>query len=201
MQDRPRKFLIGGIAGFATALLALFLVGIAVAYSGSYDVAATSGHSAFGRWVLSTTMHNSVNSRAAGIETPRISESMVAKGAGEYNAMCEHCHAGPGVSRAEWAQGMVPKPPELAEAAAEWEREEIFWIVKHGIKMSAMPAFGPTHDEQTLWNLTAFVSRLPGMTPASYRELAGSGSQAPEHPTHDAEHRAGQESTHEREGH
>jgi mono/diheme cytochrome c family protein len=70
--------------------------------------------------------------------------------------MCQHCHAGPGVERAEWANGMRPRPPRLAEAA---------------VKMSGMPAFGPTHDNGTLWSVTDFVQELPAMTPERYATL------------------------------
>lgn len=68
---------------------------------------------------------------------------------------------------------MRPRPPHLTEAAAHWEPKEIFWLVKHGAKMTGMPAFGPTHDDKTLWNVAAFVSQLPAMTPERYAELAG----------------------------
>jgi mono/diheme cytochrome c family protein len=87
--------------------------------------------------------------------------------------MCEHCHAGPGVERAAWAAGMRPRPPHLTEKAAGWSPQEVFWIVKHGVRMTGMPAFGPSHDERTLWAIAAFVKELPAMTPERYAELGG----------------------------
>ena len=68
---------------------------------------------------------------------------------------------------------MRPRPPHLAEAAAEWKLEEVFWLAKHGIKMSGMPAFGPTHQDQMLWNVAAFVKQLPAMTPEEYAAFGG----------------------------
>lgn len=164
----------GGLgAGIALALLLLFAAVIAVAYSGAYNVAATDGHWPFTRWSFETTMHNSVAARAAEVPAaPRFTEDTIAAGAGEFKAMCEHCHGGPGIERAEWAEGMLPNPPQLSEAAAEWSAEEIYWIVRHGVKMSGMPAFGPTHDEETLWNIVAFVDRLAAVTPAEYARYA-----------------------------
>ena len=49
--------------------------------------------------------------------------------------------------------------------------EETFWVIKHGIKMSGMPAWGTSHDDQTLWAITAFVMRLPNMTPEQYKTI------------------------------
>lgn len=86
--------------------------------------------------------------------------------------MCEHCRGGPGATRAEWASGMRPRPPNPAEAAQHWELSEVFWIAKHGVKMTGMYAFGPTHDDRTLWGVAAFVKQLPAMTPEQYRARA-----------------------------
>jgi mono/diheme cytochrome c family protein len=53
--------------------------------------------------------------------------------------------------------------------------------VKNGIKMTGMPAFGPTHDDQTIWNIVAFVNQLPNMTAERYRALEDEGVAAGEH--------------------
>lgn len=155
-------------AAILATLLVVFLLLLVLMYTGVYNVSATSGHTAVGRWALKTVMRNSVAARADAQAPREFSQAMVAAGAGEYKSMCQHCHGGPGVSRAAWAQGIVPSPPPLSRAAAEWRAEEIYWIVKHGIKMSAMPAFGSTHDNQTIWNITAFVEQLPDMAPQTY---------------------------------
>lgn len=159
----------GIIAGLLGTLAVLAAAGLLVIVTGAYNVAATDPHAEAARWALETTMENSVKRRAADLNAPaRVTPAMIAAGAAEYKAMCQHCHGGPGVSRAEWAQGMLPLPPALGEEAAEWRTPELFWIVKHGIKMTGMPAFGPTHDDGTMWNIAAFVAQLPTMTTDRY---------------------------------
>jgi mono/diheme cytochrome c family protein len=83
--------------------------------------------------------------------------------------------------RSAVGKGLRPRAPDLAQAARNWDSGSLFWIVKNGIKMTGMPAFGPTHDDQTIWNIVAFVSRLPDITPEQYRQFeeqtAGSGDQ------------------------
>ena len=144
-------------AGVVGTLVILGLVGLVVVYTGIYNVAATEEHLSLTRWALNTTQHTSVDRRADGITVPdRFTPEMIAAGASMYKDTCQRCHAGPGVERASWASGMRPRPPHLAEAAAEWELEEVFWLAKHGIKMTGMPAFGPTHQDQALWNVAAF---------------------------------------------
>jgi mono/diheme cytochrome c family protein len=167
---KTAKFSVVGIlVGVIATLGVLAAGGLIVVLTGAYDVAATSAHTAPVRWALGTTMDNSVKARAAGIAPPALfTPAMVIAGGGEYKSMCQGCHGGPGVKPDEWAGGMLPTPPDLTKAASDWKPNEIFWILKHGIKMSAMPAFGPTHDDSKLWTITAFAKQLPRMTPAEY---------------------------------
>ncbi|PWS38876.1 class I triheme cytochrome c [Falsiroseomonas bella] len=168
---------LGAAAGALGVLAVAGAAGLLVVYSGAYNVAATEEHASFTRWAFDTTMQNSVERRASDLPAPAPTAEMVAAGASEYREYCQHCHAGPGVERAEWASGMRPRPPHLTEAAANWSPQEVFWLVRHGVKMSGMPAFGPTHDDATLWNIVAFVKELPAMTPERYAEL-GAGEEA-----------------------
>lgn len=176
MSDSARNFVSGVIAGIV-GLIALAGAGaLAYVYSGTLNVAATEEHASLTRWAFDTTFHNSVERRANRVAAPqRMTPQMVEDGAREYKAMCQHCHAGAGAERAGWAKGMRPLPPHLKEAAADWTIQEVFWIVKHGVRMTGMPAFGPTHDDETLWSLAAFVKELPAMTPDRYAELGGDG--------------------------
>ena len=156
-------------AGMVAALLLLAIAGAVLVFTGAYNVSAAAGHYAPLRAVFETAMDRSVRTHADGIEVPaRFTEAEIVAGAAEYKAMCEHCHGGPGVQRAGWAEGIVPEPPEIEHAAKEWQPNEIFWIVRNGIKMTGMPAFGPTHDDRTVWNIVGFVDRIPQMSPEQY---------------------------------
>jgi mono/diheme cytochrome c family protein len=175
MEKARRHLVWSGLAGALTTLLLIFLIGVAVAYSGVYDISASRGHTAGMRWFLDTTMQSSVRSHAGEADADQLARADATAGAAEYKAMCEQCHGGPGVDPAPFSRGMLPRPPHLTEAATEWEPAEVFWIVRHGVKYTGMPAFGEDHDDDTLWNIAAFVEDLPAMTPATYRELDGSG--------------------------
>lgn len=174
MEHWRRTAALGFAAGVLVVLAGLGIAGLIVVYSGLYNIAATEDHLSFTRWAFDTTFVNSIERRAAHIQPPQnITPAMIAAGASSYRTMCQHCHAGPGVERATWASGMRPRPPHLVEAASRWEPPEIFWLAKHGAKMTGMPAFGPTHDDQMLWSIAAFVSELPAMTPERYASLTG----------------------------
>lgn len=183
MQENKKTGMLAFLGGIGAALVALFLGTVAYVYLGGYNIAATEEHSSFTRWVLDTNFHQSVEGGGASVSGPeQLTPEMAAAGASPYKEMCQHCHSAPGGERASWAEGMRPLPPHLTEAAAEWEPSEVFWLVKHGAKMTGMPAFGPSHSDEDIWNIVAFVKRLPAMTSREYERLtteAGSSANAP----------------------
>ena len=156
-----------------TILATLAILGLLVLvfpFSGFYNVSATAGHSGVEEWYLSTLSRHSIQTRANGIAVPaNLSDSTtVVRGSIEFVEMCQTCHGGPGVERSVTGQGMAPQPPNLSEDAPEWHPNEIYWILENGIKMAGMPAYGPTHSDEELWELVAFVERLPDMSPDEY---------------------------------
>lgn len=168
------------------ALALLALGGAVLLYSGAYNVAATENHTAVGRWLLNTGQNRSVAVRADDVpDPPAVDSSMVETGFEHFRTMCVVCHGAPGVERGEFGKGMTPTPPELSEQAARFDARELFWIVKHGIKLAGMPAFGPTHSDQEIWGIVSFLERLEGMSAGEYqqweaRHARGSGQEGAE---------------------
>lgn len=173
--------------------------GIATMYSGIIDVAATNPHSALTEWVLSTTMDNSVRHHAREIKAPPLDHpAMVMDGFRHYREMCVSCHLAPGMTESELREGLTPEPPRLQEAVEEWTPAELFWVIKNGIKMSGMPAWAPSHTDEQIWAIVAFLEKLPRMTAAQYAEMdkaagpdeEGEAGDRP-HDTHGHDHGAG----------
>lgn len=155
----------------AALLLLLLAAGaLIVIYTGAYNVAATEPHLGVTRWALNTTMERSVDARADRVGPPLPVDSAALREAfAHYGEMCAVCHGAPGEERGEIGQGMNPLPPRLSREADEWTDGEIFWILKHGIRMAGMPAFGETHSDTALWALTAVVRQLPELSPEEYQ--------------------------------
>jgi mono/diheme cytochrome c family protein len=85
--------------------------------------------------------------------------------------MCVQCHGGPGEQPQEIAKGLWPEAPDLAKTAPDWTPGELCWITKNGIKFSAMPAWGATHSDEKIWEIMAFLEKLPSLSPAEYRQM------------------------------
>lgn len=81
------------------------------------------------------------------------------------------------------AEGMYPSPPVLTDVAHRYSPAELFWILKHGIKMSGMPSWGD-HSDEDLWNTVAFMEKLPTMSEEDYGKLVMASMAAGGHHMH-----------------
>jgi mono/diheme cytochrome c family protein len=172
------------IAGILCALTLPGIAGITFVYSGWFDVAASSPHSKIEQWVFNKTMKQSVVAQAAGIaDPPTFTDEMVRDGFEHYDEMCTVCHAGPGLEQSEVSKGLNPPAPNLSDAVRDWSPRQLFWIVKHGVRMTAMPSFGATHDEDEVWSIVAFIQKLPQMSPEQYQQMKQQAGQNTQHMT------------------
>ncbi|MGE0697866.1 MAG: cytochrome c [Hyphomicrobiaceae bacterium] len=162
------------IFGFLLACFVIAGAGYWVIWSGAYDIRATTPHTAAVAWTFETAMRQGVRHGAASVAPgPESNDELLRSGAREYAETCVTCHGAPGKDSEKWAMSMESTPPDLGEAAKEWSRREIFWIAQNGIKMSGMPAFGPSHSEAKLWALATFVKAMPGMNAERFEQLVG----------------------------
>lgn len=139
-------------------------------WSGTYDIGQDSPHWGVTRSVIATFRDHSTEHHAEGIQPPNLDDpKMVAAGAQHYAENCAMCHLAPGMPDSEIRHGLYPKPPNLTRFAPD--PAEAFWIIKHGIKFTGMPAWGPTHGDQMIWDMVAFLQKQPKMTAAEFRKL------------------------------
>jgi len=143
----------------------------AFVYSGIYNIGADDHHTKPVFAVMQALRDRSIHVRSDDIKVPNLDDpQLILKGAGQYAAMCTGCHLKPGVENSELRKGMYPQPPNLSKVHID--PQDAFWVIKHGIKMSAMPAWGMAgHDDPTIWSMVAFIEKLPGMTPAQYKAI------------------------------
>lgn len=155
---------MAGVLGVLVAGAVIFV------YSGVYDIGADAPHTRLVFSVMQLLRGRSIEARSNAIRVPPLEDpQLILKGAGQYAAMCTPCHLTPGKKESELRAGLYPQPPDLSRTRVDPQRA--FWVIKHGVKMSAMPAWGATHDDQTIWSMVAFLRKLPDMTPVQYKDV------------------------------
>jgi mono/diheme cytochrome c family protein len=159
---------------FIGALVVWIIIGIiayfVVAYTGAYAVGADVPHWGVTKHAIGFLREHTIEKRAADIKPPPLDDpALVREGAEHYAQMCTGCHLAPGITESELRDGLYPRPPNLTRFAPD--PAESFWIIKHGLKMTAMPAWGKTHDDQKIWAMVAFLQKQPKMSATEYRGL------------------------------
>ena len=140
--------------------------------SGFYNIGADDHHTKAVLALITQLRNRSIESRLGSIKPQlQATPAMIKAGAEHYAALCAGCHLAPGQLKSDLRAGLYPHPPNLAQEEMQ-ESRRAFWIVKHGIKMSAMPAWGKTLDDDAIWDVVAFVRRMPNLTPEEYQQLA-----------------------------
>lgn len=169
MRAFPWRVVLLSIAG---AYLVLALAAAAILYSGAYDVAATDVHWPVTQRMLDFGRRHSVAAHAQGIKPPADLDSpdRLALGVSHFAAHCAMCHGAPGVPKDDIAEGMYPSPPNLAIASRQYTDAQLFWILRHGIKMTGMPSWSD-HSDDDLWAIVAFLKKLPDMSESDYAKL------------------------------
>jgi mono/diheme cytochrome c family protein len=167
MSSNKRLALILGAAiGFTAAGGAVFVA------SGVYNIGADDHHTKVVLAIIEKLRDHSIAVRSNTIEAHDVEDPQrIAAGGQRYAALCVGCHLAPGVTKSDIRQGLYPHPPNLAQEEPQ-QAQRAFWVIKHGNKMSAMPAWGKTLDDEAIWNIVAFVRKMPELTPESYQQLS-----------------------------
>ena len=171
------KFLFGLLTGLA----GLAVAGGLVIASGRVSVGATSPPSELERRIATLAVDRSVARRAPRSANP-VAASAESRAAGleHYRSMCVTCHGAPGVDPSEIGEGLNPPAPDLTLPKVQARTDgELFWLVQNGLRMTGMPAFGPTHRDEEIWKIVTFLRHLPELTPEEGKAL-GEGAGKPE---------------------
>lgn len=158
----------------AVAALGVIAAGVFI-WSGVYNIAADEPHWQITIAVLETARERSVAHHSKGIVPPPLNNSgMALTGLKHFHETCRICHGAPGFRRSDFAMGLYPLPPDLSskELQSEVTEASLFWVINHGFKMTGMPSFGETLEDNDIWNIVAFVERLPALSQSEYADMA-----------------------------
>lgn len=160
------------IAELTALLMVLGFLGLIIMASGIVPVRASDGHWGITRAVLSFASRRSVETHAIGTRVPDLEEpALIVRGGGHYDRGCQPCHGAPGEPSSLIARALTPTPPYLPQVVPQWTPAELFQIVRHGLKMTGMPAWPAGGRDDEVWAVVAFLLRLPELGAAEYQRV------------------------------
>ncbi len=169
-----------GIKVALTVALLTLAAGFIFVWTGVFNIAANNQHWQITTNFLELVRNRSISARAGDLIVPDLKDSeRIERGVANYAAMCAQCHLAPGTSTSELYEGLNPKPPVLyKDSQFAQVPNETFWVIKNGIKMTAMPAWGVYNSDEQIWDMIASVKAMDKMAPEKYQELVSSGMHA-----------------------
>jgi cytochrome c553 len=171
---RIRKWAkVAGLVLLAEIILAPVLAAMFI-WSGLYNVAATSPHLSITHKILHLAMIQSAKRHSEQLKAPPLDDArLIKRGAAHFETGCAPCHGSPLLPPSPIEIGATPPPPPLYSAAFDFTPDQLHWIVKHGIKMTAMPPWPAQVRNDEVWAMVAFLKALPGVKRDDYAELIG----------------------------
>jgi mono/diheme cytochrome c family protein len=88
-------------------------------------------------------------------------KASIKEGESVYGTDCSMCHGMDGHSPTDNGRWMYPRAADLTSPTIQqYSDRELFWIVKNGIRLSGMPAFGRVESDEHIWDLVHYVKTL-----------------------------------------
>lgn len=149
-------------------LVALLLGGGVFIFSGIYNIAASREHWTFTNFLITVLRERSIAVAASGIKVPDLGDPALRRlGAEHYRGGCATCHGMPGQPQNPIYGNMLPSPPDLTNAFADYEPRELHWIIENGLKYTGMPAWSGDGRSDEVWSVVAYLASLQeGIQPA-----------------------------------
>jgi mono/diheme cytochrome c family protein len=166
------------LAAIGVLAICVAIAGAVYFFGGFYNVAASEGGNPLIEWAVVSVREASLDRHFHAPPPPAwfSDPKTVAAGAHEFvEEGCVRCHGGPGVKPDKFAQGMEPKPPDLKEVGEDDEPAHIFWVIKTGIRMTGMPAFGGHAGDDEIWRAVAFIKHIKDVSPEDFKTWSAAG--------------------------
>lgn len=181
------------LLGMGTVVVLGLLLVLALTVGGYAPITAVPAESGWWRNLVHSAYESALARRAQGVSRPQgwNDAARARAGAAAFDDMCASCHTPPGHAVSVQVQGMNPAPPRLDELLHRRTPAEAFYVLRHGVRMTGMPAFGPTHSDGTLWELVAFLEAARDLDTRGYRKMVAAGRGLTGDDGHDHSHGPG----------
>jgi mono/diheme cytochrome c family protein len=119
--------------------------------------------SVIGRWI-------NYNATKAANPIPPTAENLKA-GQNEYEEHCATGHGLDGNGSNRFHADFNPPVPKLTGEIQKLSDAELYFVIAHGIRMTAMPAFAAHHSPDEIWRTIVWIRHLPKLGSVERKEI------------------------------
>jgi mono/diheme cytochrome c family protein len=159
------------LLGFFTALVVMPVAALGYFRLGLAGAQSDAEPPAWESQLMRSAVHASVRRSAATIQAPpqgNVDEAMV-QGGKLYFMGCAGCHGEPGKPGEDLDH--YPRVPQFPQVGTQYSEPELYWIAKHGIRHTAMSAYGPFYSEKEMWAIASFLRRINNLPPVMLERI------------------------------
>jgi mono/diheme cytochrome c family protein len=175
----------GFTAGIIVTLLALAGTVFAVSRFGLYPIGADNPPGSLERLLAGRAMDvYAEKHKPEGNNPVELTAANLTEGAEEYEEHCAFCHGGAKATISPMRDKLSPPAPQLINQIPHDDDAWLFWVTKHGVRMTGMPAWTGVMSDEEMWKVVAFIKhsdQLPPETKAAWQTLAATPGQIEEH--------------------
>lgn len=173
------------LAGIIATLLAIVVAVFAVAHVGLYPIGADNPPGALERALANRALDVYASKhKPEGSNPTTVTAANLTEGAKEYEEHCAFCHGGAKAKISPMQNKFNPPVPQLINQIPHDDDAWLFWVTKHGVRMTAMPSWDGVLSDDEMWKIVAFIKhsdKLPPETQAAWLQLASTPGEIEEH--------------------
>lgn len=180
-----RGFLLGVILTLVVLFGGLFLM----MRQGYMPVGADNPPGRYEKSLANMALDAHVDRNAPKQENPtQITNENLIDGAKEYEEHCAFCHGGAKSKISPLAGKFNPPVPQIINRVPHDPDANLFYVTKHGVRLTGMPAWGGHLSDEEIWKIIAFVKHSNQLPPevqtawqATSRQSSSGEMEMPEH--------------------
>jgi mono/diheme cytochrome c family protein len=180
------------IAGVVITLVAIAVAVIAISHLGLYPIGADNPPGSIERIIAGRAMDVYAEKHKPGGNNPaELTAANLTEGAKEYEEHCAFCHGGAKATVSPMRDKLSPPAPQLIDRIPHDDDAWLFWVTKHGVRMTGMPSWSGVMSDEEMWKVVAFIkhsNQLPPETKAAWQALAATPGEIEEHTPEQHEH-------------
>ncbi len=159
-------------AGILATLIVLALGGWLYLKLGYADLRANLPPSWLESQLSSTAVRASAARHAPSQPNPiQPTEANLFDGARLYRDKCADCHGRPDNPVSDYGASFDPRPPQFMPSHSGLPENQDFYLIKYGVRRSAMPAWGNIMADSEIWQVVTFLHHLDHLPPSVQQEL------------------------------
>ncbi len=156
------------IAGIIIGIILVGAAGFVYLHYGYINLAADQPGNSLERFVMRGAMDKYSERHAPQQKNPlQADDATLIAGVKLYKNDCAVCHGGPNMPVSDVGKGMYPRAPQFAEDAPDMPDNQNYWIIKHGVQRTGMPAWDKIMTDSEIWQVVAFLSKYDKMNELS----------------------------------